>query len=116
MTIETIAVLSANTTELEVPIPKPTALTPDLTEAAKRLWGADKVEVGIWECSPGSFTAVRNGYSEICQLLSGSVLVETEGGDSTELAAGDTLVMPSGWRGTWHVRTKLRKVYVIVTD
>jgi len=39
-----------------------------------------------------------------------------EGRPAVELAAGDTLVMPSGWRGTWDVREPLRKLYVIVDD
>lgn len=30
--------------------------------------------------------------------------------------AGDLLVMPSGWRGVWHVHEPVRKVYVVVPD
>lgn len=32
------------------------------------------------------------------------------------LGAGDTLVMPSGWRGAWVVHETVRKLYVIVDD
>lgn len=100
------------------PQPKPTALTPGVVEATLPLWdSADgRTSVGVWECSPGSFSARRDGYTEICQLLEGSVTIDTEGGDSVTLRAGDTMVMPDGWVGVWHVHETLRKTYVIVNS
>jgi uncharacterized cupin superfamily protein len=104
--------------ELEAPQPKPTAVTPGLVEASTTIWESvdGKTSVGVWECSPGSFTAHRDGYSEICQLLTGSVTVDTDGEGSVTLHAGDTLVMPDGWSGVWHVHEQLRKTYVTVTS
>lgn len=87
-----------------------------MVEATGAVWSSNGTEVGFWECSPGSFTARRDGYTEICQFLEGTVTVETDGGARAILAAGDTLVMPSGWSGTWHVHTTVRKTYVTITD
>lgn len=95
---------------------KPTATTPGVREADLSIWAAQGLDVGYWECTPGSFAARRDGYTEICQFLSGSVTVEGPDGTSATLGAGDTLVMPSGWTGVWHVHETVRKLYVTIDD
>lgn len=95
---------------------KPTALTENLTEAARSVWSAGPIDTGLWECTAGSFTAERNGYTEICTILSGSVTLEVDGQKSDVFGPGDIMVMPSGWKGTWHVHEPLRKHYTIITD
>ena len=95
--------------------PKPTTLTPGQVEASLALWqGMPGVESGVWEASPGIFTATRDGYHEVCVVVAGSVTVTEEGGDPIDLAAGDLFVTPAGWRGIWEVHEDLRKVYVTV--
>lgn len=116
MPIEFIAQKTSAVVDLGTPSSKPTATTADVVEATKPLWNGTSVEVGLWECSPGSFRSHRDGYTEICQFLSGSVTIETTGGGSTTLGAGDTLVMPSGWRGVWHVHEAVRKTYITIDD
>ena len=119
MTETSIVTLSAaSQAQLDPPQAKPTALTPDLLEASATVWDSPdgRTSVGVWECSKGSFTARRDGYTEICQLLAGSVTVDTDGGSSVTLHAGDTLVMPDGWSGVWHVHEPVRKTYVIVNS
>lgn len=109
MVIEFIAETSPETLDLGEPAAKPTALASSVVEAARSVWSAPGTDVGLWECSPGSFTARRDGYTEICQILSGSVVVETTDGARATLGPGTTLVMPSGWEGTWHVLETVRK-------
>ncbi|GAA3379435.1 cupin domain-containing protein [Streptomyces sannanensis] len=106
----------AVTIDLPAARPKPTSTTGQ-QEASRTLWKSPDglVEVGIWECDPGHFTATREGYDEICQVLSGTATVDTEGGGSVELRPGATLAMPAGWRGTWQVHETIRKVYVVRT-
>ncbi|MFF4757672.1 cupin domain-containing protein [Streptomyces sp. NPDC001292] len=96
--------------------PKPTSTTGQ-QETTRTLWQSPDglVEVGVWECDPGHFTATREGYDEVCQVLTGSATVRTEGGADVELRPGATLTMPAGWRGTWQVHETLRKVYVVRT-
>ncbi|MGW1091000.1 cupin domain-containing protein [Streptomyces sp. NPDC002596] len=96
--------------------PKPTSTTGQ-QETTRPLWQSPDglVEVGVWECDPGRFTATRDGYDEVCQVLTGSATVHTEGGEAVELVPGSTLAMPAGWRGTWQVQETLRKVYVLRT-
>ncbi|WP_406415758.1 cupin domain-containing protein [Streptomyces sp. NBC_00873] len=106
----------AVTTDLPTACPKPTSTTGQ-QETSHTLWTSPDglVEVGVWECDPGHFTATREGYDEICQVLSGTATVDTEGGESVELRPGATLAMPAGWRGTWQVHETIRKVYVVRT-
>ena len=80
MTVEFTVSSQPIAADLGEPSPKPTATTPGVVEATSPLWSAGGTEVGFWECSPGSFTARRDGYTEICQILAGSVTVETTGG------------------------------------
>ncbi len=114
------ATLSASilTTDLGASRPKSTAITPHLVEADAELWAGkgSGAEVGIWECSPGSFTARRDGYTEICHIVAGRFALETPGTDVLEVGPGDTIVMPSGWHGIWHVHEAVRKLYIIVND
>jgi uncharacterized cupin superfamily protein len=94
------------------------ALTPGLHEAEREDYRdtVNGIEVGVWEGTPGQFPASRDGYSEICQILSGLAILHTDGGESVELRAGDTIVMPTGWVGRWELLEPLRKLYVIVHD
>lgn len=106
----------AASTGLSPARPKPTSTTGQ-QETTRTLWESPDglVEVGVWECDPGHFTATRDGYDEICQVLAGSATVHTDGGESVELRPGSTLAMPAGWRGSWQVHETIRKVYVVRT-
>ena len=107
---------AADTCPIGAALPKPTSTTPGQVESSLTAWTATDgaAETGIWEATPGSFTAVRDGYHEICQVLSGRATVVSESGDSIEVGAGDLFVMPTGWRGVWHVHETLRKTYVTI--
>jgi len=111
-------VLLGNTHELTLgpATPKPTAITDGQLEANVVGWVAvdGKAEAGVWEATPGSFTAIRDGYHEVCQVLSGKATVVSDSGDAIEVGAGDLFVMPAGWSGTWHVHETLRKTYVTI--
>jgi uncharacterized cupin superfamily protein len=94
--------------------PKPTSRTGQF-ESALSVWqSAAPTSTGIWECEPGEFTASRDDHTEICQILSGSGTVIGDDGVSAELTPGSLLVLPLGWRGTWVVREKIRKTYVLI--
>lgn len=94
--------------------PKPTSRDGQ-TESSLTVWeSADgRIEVGVWECTAGTFTAFRDGYDEVAQILSGTATVTGDDGTSVEIGPGSTLIQPHGWRGTWTVHTAIRKSYVI---
>ncbi|WP_417417300.1 cupin domain-containing protein [Hoeflea sp.] len=96
--------------------PKPTSFTDGQVEAAKQLWAsADGVtQIGVWQCTPGRFSADRTKSSEICHVLSGSAtVVGKHGGDERNIGPGDVLVLPLGWEGEWTIHEQLRKTYVL---
>lgn len=118
-TIPTLAVHNTAAADLGPHSPKPTATTGGLTEASTTVWSGgsnDRIDTGLWECTPGSFTATRTGYTEVCTILSGRVTIEVAGEDPQEFGPGDVMVMPSGWDGIWHVHEPLRKHYTTIQD
>lgn len=100
-------------TPLPAPAPKPTSLTGQL-ESLLPVWDEARATVGVWECEPGTFTAFRDGYDEACVIVLGTATITSEDGEVFDVAAGDVLVTPRGWKGTWVVHEPLRKVYTIV--
>jgi uncharacterized protein len=107
---------TAGALDLGSPTPKLTTLSPGQAEAFRTLWEGhgSAVSVGVWECSPGRFTAVRDDHHEICIILQGSGLLEPDGQPSISIKPGDVIVLPLGWSGTWEVEETIRKVYVLV--
>lgn len=114
--IATIARLRTTEGSIGEHTAKPTALTEGLTEATEPVWTGGKIETGLWECTPGRFSARRDGYTEICTILSGSVTIRQEGREPIRFGPGDVMVMPSGWVGEWDVHEPLRKHYTVIDD
>ena len=99
--------------------PKPTSVTDGQVEALSPLWtSADSgVKIGLWECTPGRFTADRSELAEYCHIISGSATVTNlTDGTSREIKGGDLLVLPRGWRGEWVIHTHMRKLYFLSTS
>lgn len=95
--------------------PKPTTIAGDQQEASRVLWTSpdNTVSIGVWECTPGTFTATRNGYSEVAHIISGRCTLTTSSGETTEHGPGDLVVTNEGWAGTWVVHETVRKLFVI---
>lgn len=101
--------------DLGEPQPKPTSVEGDQLEAANTLWVSDdgKIEVGVWECSQGRFTARRDTSSEICHIVSGRVTLHGPEGAAKNVGPGELLVLPLGWQGEWTIHEKTRKLYIL---
>ncbi|UNK40692.1 cupin domain-containing protein (plasmid) [Shinella sp. H4-D48] len=96
--------------------PKPTSIAGDQMEATLALWSSanGQMETGIWECTPGRFTADRSQNAEICYLLSGRVTLHNGDGTSRDIGPGEMFVLPLGWRGEWTIHEQTRKIYTMV--
>jgi len=103
-------------TPLEAFAPKPTSFEGDQQEASVALFtSADgRVEIGVWECTPGRFTADRSASSEFCHFISGRIEMTHADGRKQQLGAGDAIALPLGWKGEWRVIEQVRKLYVII--
>jgi uncharacterized protein len=102
---------------LDEPAPKPTCIDGNQQEATRELFASQDqtLEVGVWECTPGRFTADRSRSSEICHILAGRAEVTTLNGTTRSLAPGDVLVLPQGWKGEWRILETVRKLYMFHT-
>lgn len=112
--LKTFADLSS--VELGAFLDKPTTLTKGQKEASTLLWtSADgRTKIGVWECTPGHFTADRAAAGEYCHIISGRAAVTNADGSGTrEIGAGDLLVLPQGWTGEWVIHQHMRKLFVI---
>ncbi|MES2433241.1 MAG: cupin domain-containing protein [Pseudomonadota bacterium] len=114
--IDLSAFLTLANTTLEPFTPKPTSFEGDQQEASTALFtSADgRVEIGVWECTPGRFTADRSASSEFCHFISGKIEMTHADGSKVQLGAGDAIALPLGWKGEWRVIERVRKLYVIM--
>lgn len=67
---------------------------------------------GIWEAEPGHWT-VSYSEHEYCEILEGESVLHDADGNTRLLRTGDRFVIPAGFNGSWEVRERTRKVYVI---
>lgn len=97
--------------------PKPTSLEGNQQEAARELFESldGSMSIGIWECTPGRFTADRTKSAETCHIISGRVEMRHPDGTTELLGPGDLLVLPQGWVGEWRILEQTRKLYIIKT-
>lgn len=113
---QTFANLS--TMDLGTPQAKPTSLADTQFEASKVLFtSADGLlEIGVWECTPGRFTASRDSNSETCHIVAGRLTLHGPNGQTQQVGPGEVLVLPKGWRGEWELHEKIRKLYILHQD
>lgn len=97
---------------------KPTTLTPGQQEAAVSLWTSPDgaLDIGVWECTPGVFTADRSAAAEFCHFLQGRIVMTHADGTRAELGPGDAIMLPRGWKGTWEIVEQTRKIYAFLSD
>jgi uncharacterized protein len=113
--IEAVVLADASTAPVGARHSKETSTTPRQTEASAEVWAADGLRSGIWEATPGTFSSTRDGYHEICQILSGRATIEEPGGRTFDIAAGSLFITPAGWTGTWTIHETLRKSWAVFT-
>ena len=84
------------------------------TRGRKLLDQEGQPAVGIWDCTPGSWTVTDRQDTEVSTILAGRGRITDSDGEQQEIGPGDVLVLPLGWSGRWEILEPLRKVYVVV--
>jgi uncharacterized protein len=113
MTTTNLQALSANVTSepLESWPLDPSQILEGSPEArGKVLWKSDdgRLAVGIWSCTPGSFS--WRHVDETLIVIEGSVTIERDdGGGVVELRPGVIAFFEEGLRTQWHVHETVRK-------
>ena len=83
----------------------------DATDNALTI-NASLVDLGFWECSPGSFKTARNGVNEVIFVLEGKGTLVSDTGERVDHKAGDIVLIPNGWSGVWEIHEHFKKQYV----
>jgi uncharacterized cupin superfamily protein len=76
------------------------------------IWKDGDVTAGIWECEAGPSRWLLDTH-EVIHLVAGRMTCTPDGGEATEVTAGDVAIFPKGWNGVWDIHEKVRKVYAI---
>jgi uncharacterized cupin superfamily protein len=109
---QTPHVADAAAAELEDWGPLAEATGPQMHTSGLEVWVDGDQSGGIWQCTPGPSEWTLETH-EVIQLVAGRMTVTPDGGEPTELRAGDMAVFPRGWSGTWEISETVRKVYAI---
>ena len=112
----TFEVLSGPDARMPPAQPKPTSVDGQM-ESSLSIPGLLTGDVGLWECDEGTFTADRSTFAEVCYIIEGEAVIATEGAfEGRAVSAGSLFVLPRGWRGTWTIRERVRKAFVLISD
>ena len=100
------------------PVSKPTAADGtdprDATDSVSTL-NASQVDLGFWECSPGSFKTSRQGVNEVILVLEGRGTLVSETGERLDHRTGDMVLIPNGWSGKWEIHEHFKKQYITMS-
>ncbi len=80
-----------------------------------RTWNVeerDGLYAGIWESTPGKWRIAYEEW-EYFHILEGHSIVTSDTGEVFDLPAGTSMVIRSGFNGTWEVLETTVKDYVI---
>src|SRR5262245_59290684 len=78
-------------------------------------WYADPTGAfrsGFWSSKPGR-SEVHYQKDELCTLLAGVVRLTDEGGKTVTYRAGDTFLIPFGFKGVWENVEPVRKFFAV---
>lgn len=78
-------------------------------------WNIEDVDglyCGTWRSTPGKWKIQYDEW-EYCHILEGHSIISEDGGDTSEVRAGDSFVIRPGFSGTWEVVETTTKEYVI---
>lgn len=66
---------------------------------------------GVWTAEPSTFD-YDFAMNETAHILEGHVVVSQKGGPTLDLRPGDVATFPKGAKTRWHVRERMKKVFV----
>ena len=102
----------------EVDYPKPERrVSGNPKRTTRNHYANDSGEVfsGEWTCEVGSWRIEQGpNEDEFFFVLEGRVRITADDGHAVEIGPGESLVIPSGFKGTFAVLESLRKHYMIV--
>ena len=79
------------------------------------LASAGAFRVAIWESGPGVLVTDSYPNDEYCRVLEGTLTITNADGSTADFGPGDSFVIPRGWAGRWHMKTRFKKQFVAYT-
>jgi len=81
------------------------------------LYQGKELTLEIYEDGPATYAAGDPfDVDEFVLVMSGKLILTDVGGQVHEFVAGDSLVVPKGWIGTWQMLGNYRELIAIVTS
>jgi len=89
--------------------------TEDKSERGYEFFTSDdkKTAAGVWECAPCIEEFDEYPENEMITVISGSVTLTGESGDSEAFTSGDTFFIAKGAKIRWEITEKLLKFYMV---
>ncbi len=80
------------------------------------LFQGDELVIEVYEDGPATFAVTEPfPFDEFVLVLSGKLILTDAGGQVHEFVAGDSLVVPKGFTGTWKMLGNYRELVAIGT-
>lgn len=95
----------------------PTAQGDAGARVTTKLWYSDPdgaFRSGFWSAQPGK-SDIAYTKDELCVLLEGEVCLTATDGTAATYRAGDTFIIPKGFKGTWETVRPVRKFFATYT-
>ena len=96
------------------PFPKEIVLSGRSKHSYHTFFSGEEVVVEVYEAEPAKLKIDEPWpYDEFIYVLSGKLVLTDAQGTATEYSAGDSLVVPKGFSGTWQMIGNFRELVVI---
>ena len=82
---------------------------------SSHMFHTGKIMVSVYEAEPGKVHIDGSLYDEFVQILEGRLILTPDSGGEFEFKTGESLVVPKGYKGGWHMPEKYRELMVIDT-
>jgi len=78
------------------------------------LFSGKELSVSVFECTPAKtdHRTRPTDSDEFVYIQSGKLILTEPGGTAHEFLAGDTLVLPAGYTGTWEMQGNYREIAI----
>ena len=96
------------------PFPKEMVLSGRSKHSYHTFFSGEEVVVEVYEAQPAKLRIDEPWpYDEFIYVLSGKLVLTDARGEVTEFVAGESLVVPKGFVGTWDMQGNFRELVVI---
>jgi|SRR5579872_2100034 len=103
---------------LNAPVPVPVPIGLPVSQVESKSFAASataRTRAGVWQCSPGRWRRqVRQ--SEFCHFIEGDCTFIPDDGAPIDIKAGDVLYFPANSMGTWDIRARSRKIFIVFDE